>query len=362
MQAEGETKRKRERGPERSLERVPESASGESDCESLLDEVDSNSPAQNVEEKPKSETPVAPSLLPIAELSRQDESDTKLDNADASIFPSGSPPNTKDGVIADKSPLNLGTNEEEIKNSSGGESKDKEYAENLPMALSKPYPEYDGPSKQGIKLEMDDSPSPDRDEILPPVLTSEESYVPKDEMPTLHASTNLPDSMTTTSSYSSEMNMKYSSGYSQMEMSVDGIKMESGFQSSDENSAQETATQQNMSESVAPRSESPTSFNRQASPPPQQIPYPHMRPESPRQSMEQNQDKVLPPQSVMLPTYIYNENERGDKAMNPSNVPPGSLNLSQHHSAYPYYHFPPHPHADKMEGSPYLGKLLVVSC
>lgn len=355
MQAEGETKRKRERGPESG-------ASGESDCESLLDEVDSNSPAQNVEEKPKSETPVAPPLLPIAELSRQSETDVKIDNAAPSIiFPSGSSP-TKEAALPDKSPINLGVNDEssETKNLNV-ESKDREYpsdGENLPMALSKPYAEYDASANSAVKNEgIFDSPSPDRDEILPPVLTSEESYVPKDEMPTLHASTNLPDSMTTTSSYANDMNVKYSTGYvSQMEVSVDTIKMEPGLQSSDENSASETAAKQNMSESIS-RSESPTSYRQTSSPPPPPISYSHIPPESPRQSMEHNQDKSLPPQSVMLPTYIYNENERNDKPINSSNVPPASMNLSQHHSAYaPYYHFPPHPHADKMEPSPYLGR------
>ncbi|XP_065205520.1 arginine-glutamic acid dipeptide repeats protein-like isoform X2 [Planococcus citri] len=353
MQSDSAPKRKR----------GPDSGSGESDSESLLDEVDSNSPAQNVEEKPKSEIPVAPPLLPIAELARQDETDVKNNNPDpAAVFPPVPSPGAKDTAISDKSPVNLGVGEDssDAKNSNTADSKDKEYSarvENVPTASSKPFTEYDSSSNSAVKNEgIFDSPSPDKDEILPPVLTSEESYVPKDEMPTLHASTNLPDSMTTTSSYSNEMNLKYPGGYlSQIEVAIDAIKMEPGLQSSDENSTSEPANKPNLSESSAPRPESPTSFNRQpvaSSPSP--IPYSHIPPESPRQSMDQNPDKSS--QSVLLPTYIYNENERGDKTLNPTGVPPGSLNLAQHHSAYnPYYHFPPHPHADKMEPSPYLG-------
>lgn len=358
MQSDSAPKRKR----------GADSGSGESDSESLLDEVDSNSPAQNVEEKPKSETPVAPPLLPIAELSRQDDTDIKINPVDPSaIFPSVSSPGAKDNTLAEKSPIDVavGDDNSDSKNSIA-ESKEKEYpgrVDNVPLALSKPFTDYDSSSNSAIKNEgIFDSPSPDKDEILPPVLTSEESYVPKDEMPTLQASTNLLDSMATTSSYSNEMNLKYPEYVSQMEVPVETIKMEPGLQSSDENSVSETVPKPNMPESSAPRPESPTSFRRQptASPPPP-IPYSHIPPDSPRQSMDQNPDKSLSSQSVMLPTYIYNENERGDKALNPGGVPPGSLNLSQHHSAYnPYYHFPPHPHAEKMEPSPYLGMEIIL--
>ncbi|XP_065205477.1 arginine-glutamic acid dipeptide repeats protein-like isoform X2 [Planococcus citri] len=352
MQSDSAPKRKRS---------AESGSGGESDNESLPDEADSNSPAQNAEEKPKSETPIAPPLLPIAELSRQDETDTKINiPPPAAVCPAVSSPDAKDTTLSDKS--GIGEDSSDAKNSTTAESKDKEYSarvENVPTTSSKPFTEYDSSSNSAIKNEegVFNSPSPDKDEILPPVLTPEESYVPKDEMPTLHASTNLPDSMTTTSSYSNEMNIKYPGGYlSQMEVAVDAIKMEPGLQSGDENSTLEPANKPNITESSALCLESPTSFSRHpaassASP----VPYSHIPPESPRQSMDQNLDKSSS-QSVLLPTYIYNENERGDKTLNPAAVSVGSLNLSQHHSAYnPYYHFPPHPHADKMEPSPYLG-------
>lgn len=231
----------------------------------------------------------------------------------------------------------------------------------LSMPIQKQF-EYEGSPNAAIKNEgLFDSPSPDRDEILPPVLTSEESYVPKDEMPTLQANT-LPEPIAT-APY--PVDMKYPSGYvSQMEMTVDAIKMEPGLQTTDENSMSDSAPKQNRSESPAQHSQSPTSFiARPTSSPSSSLPYPQIRSESPRQ-LEAPSDKSLSAPPVMLPGYaMYGEGDRSEKGMGSSSVPPSSLNLSQHHPAYPpYYHYPPHPpHSDKMENSPYLGECDVVT-
>lgn len=378
---QNETDAKRKREPD------PESASGESDSESLLDEADSNSPATNPsdEKNTKSETARAASLLPVAENSNSEENDQKMETepilTPSAVYPLSSSPNTsnnnggggggKETAHLDKSPLNLGVTEEGSsadlpKHPSSGlaepTSKDQSVeSRDLPLPLSKPYADYEGPSVAMVKNEgLFDSPSPDRDEILPPVLTSEESYVPKDEMPTLHASTSISDTIMSSASYSSDMaGVKFATGYpppSQMEVAVDTIKMEPGIQSGDENNAAE-APKPPISESPLQRSESP-SFSRQPPSPPASMPYSHIPPESPRQSMEPNPDKPLP-QPVMLPAYMYNESDRSDKGLGPG-VPPGALNLAHHPAYAPYYHFPPHPsHADKLEGNPYLGMCFI---
>lgn len=340
--------------------------------------MDASSPAPNVDEKGvKSETP-APPLLPIAELNKVDDNtDTKSENVDlpppsSVIYPAvASPSLAKDQ--SDKVALNIDENSTEnlvIVKSFTEPTKEKDYdiitpsvdSSQLSMPIQKQF-EYEGSSNLASNLAIKnegifDCPSPDRDEILPPVLTSEESYVPKDEMPTLHANT-VPEPIGTTP-YPTDV--KYSSSYvSQMEMAVDAIKMEPGLQNVDENSMSESTQKPTPSESPLQRSQSPTSFAARSntSPSSSSLSYSQVPSESPR-PLEENSDKSLSAPSVMLPGYaMYSEGDRKEKGIGSAGVPPGSLNLSQHHPSYPpYYHYAPHPsHNDKMDSSPYIGKL-----
>lgn len=327
LQNEGEIKRKREHGPE--------SGSGESDCESLLDEIDTNSPAQIVEEKcPKSETPTAPPLLPIAELSRNDDDPIKVESEEPVMPPSVIYP------ITTSPSANNDNVDHTVPNT------DDTAATNTSMPLPKPY-EYENAT---VKTESGFSTTTERDESLPPILTSEEGYVPKDEMPTLQANTNLADAASTASPY------PYGS---QMDSSVD-IKTEPGLQTSDENNLLELSQKTNHPESPAQRPMSPQSFSNQPSSSPNSVlPYPQISSE-PSRLPDPNSDKPLPTGPVVLPNYgLYNENERAEKFVGQPNLSSGTLNLSQHQPSVPFspfYHYPPHASGlDKPENSPYAG-------
>lgn len=336
MQNEGEIKRKREHGPE--------SGSGESDCESLLDEMDASSPAQNVEEKcPKSETPTAPPLLPIAELARSDADPVKVESDEPAV-----PPSVIYPIAA--SPT---TNNENVDHTVS--NTDETAAMNVSMPLAKPF-EYENAT---VKTESGFNTATERDESLPPVLTSEECYVPKDEMPTLQANTNLADAASTTS--------PYPCGYgSQIDSSVD-IKTEPGLQAADENGLLELSQKTNHPESPAQRPQSPQSFSNQpANSPSSALPYPPQMPADSMRLADSNSEKPLPGGPVVLPGYgLYNENERTEKFVGQQSVPSSTLNLSQHQPNVPFspfYHYPPHGSSlDKPENSPYAGVYFVWS-
>lgn len=310
----------------------------------MLDEIDTNSPTQNVEEKcPKSETPTAPPLLPIAEVSRNDEDPVKVENEEAAlpssaIYPISTSPLVKDESV-DPAPSNV----------------PESSATNIPMPISKPF-EYENTA---VKTESGFHTSGERDESLPPVLTSEEGYVPKDEMPTLQANTNLADAASTTSPYPCGFN-------SQLDSSVD-IKTEPGLQPSEENTLLELSQKPNHPESPAQLPVSPQPFSNQPNTSPSSaLPYQQIAPESSRLA-DSSSEKPLPSVPVVLPGYgMYNENERAEKFIGQPSVPPNTLNLSQHQPNVPFtpfYHYPPHSSGlDKSENSAYSGSYFCDFC
>ncbi len=433
----------------------PESASGESDCESLLDEIEPSSPvAPNPDDKPlKLDAPASQAPLPTPSVTTVAPV-TLASNPVVSTAIAAPPPPTSQPPLQPPPPPSLPVcgdlsrptdNVVEIKTESGepataifptlaspsaelkkptenvdemvavadgrlsddksGAESDKEksdFGASSGAPFSKAF-DFAATSNPCLKNENIYGPVADsKDEILPPVLTSgEENYVPKDEMPTLHASTNG-------MSEPGALDAPFSTcGYgSQMEMPMDAaIKMEPGLQTTNDDAcpglldAVGAHKSSRGGESSPPpptsrHSSSPSAFanlvSTTCSPPSSLAFTPTARltsSESPKPSAYDSNASdrlanVPPNQSsagILLPGApfsMYQENERTDKCLiappASANLPPpsASLNLSgPHHgvgaaaASFPsYYHYSsPHPAhvSDRSEHSPYLGKRVV---